>query len=751
MRKLAYISTAFAGAIFAAHYVIPSGWLLVFAAIFAAAALISLLTKRPRSKITALMLLFAALGLVCCRVQYLRTIVPAEALAGREITVEARVTDFPTEYDDCTALDVKLCGADTPHVAARIYDYGGCLPQAKPGDILRLPVKFTSASHRYGEKSDAMFSRNIFAVGYAKGPGENIGVGSGAWLYFPQYAARAVKNAVSAAFPADAAAFEKALLMGDKTEFYDSAQYVNMRTSGLIHVVAVSGLHVAFLVGFLQLIMGRNRRSSLICLVLVWLFVIMTGGAPSTVRSGFMQSMLLIAPLFGRENDGATSLTFALAVILLISPAEAGSAALQLSFGAMGGIMLISPAIYSRMTAGGKNGRLKNYAAGVVSNSLGAVVFTAPLLALRFGYVPILGPLVNLLCLWAVTVCFCGGFIACAAWALWPVVGKALGWATAFLVRYIALVCGLTAKLPFAAAYTANNLVGWWLVLTYLVFMICWLGRGGKKFRWIIPGALSAISLCAVMMISALGYAAGGGSVTALNVGQGACTVISAGKNTVVVDCGGTGTGENAGDTAAQYLMSRGRTGVDALILTHLHADHAGGAVRLMRMMKVKTLIMPVSPNDDDGLLAGILGEAQDTGTEVKFIGADSLLTAGKISVSLFAPPDKGTANERGLSMKVSLGAFDTLITGDMNRTAEKEILESHDLTGTELIIAGHHGSKYSSSAELLAAAGARTVIISVGYNSYGHPSNSALRRIWEAGAGVYRTDLNGNITVKAG
>lgn len=190
---------------------------------------------------------------------------------------------------------------------------------------------------------------------------------------------------------------------------------------------------------------------------------------------------------------------------------------------------------------------------------------------------------------------------------------------------------------------------------------------------------------------------------------------------------------------------------MDALILTHLHADHADGAVRLMRMMKVKTLIMPVSPNDDDGLLAGILSEAQDTGTEVKFIGADSLLTAGKISVSLFAPPDKGTANERGLSMKVSLGAFDTLITGDMNRTAEKEILESHDLTGTELIIAGHHGSKYSSSAELLAAAGARTVIISVGYNSYGHPSNSALRRIWEAGAEVYRTDLNGNITVKAG
>ncbi len=190
---------------------------------------------------------------------------------------------------------------------------------------------------------------------------------------------------------------------------------------------------------------------------------------------------------------------------------------------------------------------------------------------------------------------------------------------------------------------------------------------------------------------------------------------------------------------------------MDALILTHLHADHANGAVRLIQSMKVKTLVMPKEPNDDDGLLVEILSAAEKHGTEIKYIGTDSMLTSDGINVSIFAPPDKGSENERGLSMKVSLGSYDMLVTGDMNRTAEKAIISGHQLDGTELLIAGHHGSAYSTSDELLTATGAKTAIISVGYNSYGHPSNAALHRLWEAGAQVWRTDLNGNVTVRIG
>ena len=89
------------------------------------------------------------------------------------------------------------------------------------------------------------------------------------------------------------------------------------------------------------------------------------------------------------------------------------------------------------------------------------------------------------------------------------------------------------------------------------------------------------------------------------------------------------------------------------------------------------------------------------------------------------------------------------LDTGDMNRTAEKALLAGHDLSGTELIMAGHHGSKYSASSELLEATGVETAIISVGYNTYGHPAVETIDRLRAAGAAIYRTDLNGNVTVR--
>lgn len=133
----------------------------------------------------------------------------------------------------------------------------------------------------------------------------------------------------------------------------------------------------------------------------------------------------------------------------------------------------------------------------------------------------------------------------------------------------------------------------------------------------------------------------------------------------------------------------------------------------------------------------------------MQYITEDTVLDVGNIGVTLYAPLKAGTENERCLSMTVSVGKYDMLVTGDMNRTAEVALLENHDLSGTELLIAGHHGSKYSSSEELLSETGANAAFVSVGYNTYGHPSTAALSRLHDAGMTIYRTDLNGTITVR--
>ena len=105
-----------------------------------------------------------------------------------------------------------------------------------------------------------------------------------------------------------------------------------------------------------------------------------------------------------------------------------------------------------------------------------------------------------------------------------------------------------------------------------------------------------------------------------------------------------------------------------------------------------------------------------------------------------------GDDNERSLAVLASLGEQDLLLTGDMDRAAEKALLAAWDLPDIEYLAAGHHGAKTSTSAELLDALKPETVCISVGSNSYGHPARETLRRLAERGCVVWRTDLHGDI-----
>ena len=175
------------------------------------------------------------------------------------------------------------------------------------------------------------------------------------------------------------------------------------------------------------------------------------------------------------------------------------------------------------------------------------------------------------------------------------------------------------------------------------------------------------------------------------------------------------------------------------------------GAERLLARIDVGTLYMPGEPDDSDGLLEGILAAAERHGTEVVYVSESDLsLTLGGLELTLFKPLEAGDENERGVVALASIGDFDALVMGDINSSAERELVSTRALPDTELLVVGHHGSKYSTSYELLAAIDAEYAAISVGYNSYGHPTWETLRRLEILGLEVYRTDQNGNITVRA-
>ncbi len=754
MRKLATAALAFSAAVFAANYILPSVWAPVCAAALAVLGAVLLAFRRKWLRGLVIALLGMALGLGWFSAHALLTKVPAAELDGKTREITARLLEYPQTYDTyCRAL-VRLEGDGLPHLDALVYDSGRWLRNAEPGQIVRFTGRLGPADTKYGEAYDAYNARDIYFVIRTKSLILTLDRGFDV-RSIPVRIQHAVAGMAARIFPSDVAPYMKALMLGDKSGLYESpGQRLALSRAGFMHVVAVSGMHVAYLAALLQLLFGRTRTSALLSIAFVWLFVLVTGASPSAVRAGIMQSLLLFAPLVRRENDPLTSLSAALALILLLNPYAAASVSLQLSFAAMAGLLCFSQwfrdGLFAFLPANAL-GRMLEKPMEIMAASLSAMIFTLPLVAIHFGYVSILSPLAGMLALWTVPISFCGAYFSCGLAALVPALGTAAAWLVAWPARFLLLVSRLIARIPFAVIYMQNGLAPLWLLFCYAAFAGFALCRMDRRWKLLLPGVLSAAALAGILLATRLSYERRPGVISVLDVEPGQCITAFAGKSTVMIDCGGLGTLKDAGETAGAYLGACGRKQVDLLILTHLDEDHINGVPMLLEMAEVKQIVVSLPPEAKQGTLEELLADAQTHGTQLLCLREDLDLEIGEIQVSLFAPVADGRDNERCLMTKISLGSYDLLVTGDSSKSAERKLLAGHELTDIELLVAGHHGSKYASSVELLEGIGARTAVISVGYNNYGHPSEETLERLAAYGYTVYRTDRDGNVVVRVG
>jgi competence protein ComEC len=291
------------------------------------------------------------------------------------------------------------------------------------------------------------------------------------------------------------------------------------------------------------------------------------------------------------------------------------------------------------------------------------------------------------------------------------------------------------SRLPFAAVDLGSVYYTLWLLFAYAVFCLCLFRRGEKGRLWLGPVAVVVV-LCAAVAFSRLTVTAPGLTVAVLDVGQGQSVVLCSSRYAAVVDCGGNAA-ENAGDSAADYLQNLGRSHLDLLVLTHFHDDHANGVAQLMARMTGQTVAMP-PPADERGKRIELL--AGRAGAEIRYITQPQHLALGGAVVTLYPPLGGEGENENGLAMLCSAGEFDVLITGDMGAELESRLVRYRELPDIELFVAGHHGSKYSSSDTLLRAVTPELAVISTGRNSYGHPAPETLERLAGYGIEIYRT-----------
>ncbi len=749
MRKLCWVAYPFCAATLAACLGLP--WLLPLSAAAAAAGAGCALGRRWRACLACAGIAFGllwSLGYQRC------VLAPAAALEGTEAEFSATVLDWPRETTyGGASMTVRLHLPGAPDSKMVLYTTADGL-SLRAGDRISGLARFQSASTVRGEEVSYYEAKGVHLRANASGVLTVRRPGLPPVTVWPAYASRALKRSAGAIFPADTAALATALLTGDKSGLPDSV-YAALRRSGAAHIVAVSGLHLSFFAQLLYVLFPRRSRAgAALTILLVFLFALVAGSTPSVTRAAFMVSMTRLAPLLGREEDRPTTLAAILLVLLLVDPYAVRSVSLQLSFGAVAGISLVSTPLYRSLTrplarSGGslprKLGRKAwRFCAANLSTTLGALLLTTPLTAYHFGTISLIAPVTDLLTLWAVSLAFAPSLVLTIAGIALPNILTPLAFPFVLLLRYVQAMTGALAELPFASVSTDGPYLSTWLVLVYLLLLSVLLKWWQQPLLPVCAGAVTLGIALALTRASVLSYPL---SVTMLDVGQGQCILLCSGGRTALVDCGGSE--GNAGDTAADYLQSLGISRLDLLILTHCHSDHANGVPELLTRLEVSELILPDLDEDGPSYRPEILEQARRRGTEVALLSDDKVLALGETLLTLYAPLGDGGTNEEGLFVLASRRDFDLLVTGDAAADVEALLVEHAALPDIEVLVAGHHGSQSSTSDVLLDAVTPEICLISVGYNNYGHPTEEVLARLTQRGIDIYRTDRMGDLALR--
>lgn len=752
MRVLATIGFSFSAGVFLAALLPWNGWQLYAAGGILLLALAWLFAARKQKYFRRGLLILLPLAVSLAYFAGYDHLVrqPIEDRCGAASDFAATVCDWPQATERGARVTVELEG----YHRARAVLYGEAeLLAARPGDTVTGTAQWQSAAHFDSDDVTHFNARGVYALLYGR---EDVRLSAGdgdALRWLPQRAGKAFREKVAAIWDDPrVSGFLTAELTGDKSAM-DDGDYLAMQETGLAHLFAVSGLHCAFLVTLLALLISRRQR--LLCAVtipLLLFYMVMVGMSPSVVRACIMQIFLLIAPLFRRGSDPLTSLAAALLVILLCNPFAAASVSLQLSFSATLGMVLLSPRLY-KLLAGWYKGKCRPlraalcFVAANLSATLSAVVFTAPLTAWYFRIFVLVAPLSSLLAVPAAGWSFMAAFVTVLLGFVWLPLASLLGWISWALVRYILWIANGMMSWRYHAVYFTNPYLIYWLLFLYAAFIGCAATPDGKR-KYLLASALSVLTLTAAIWVNRQDYQYGVLTALTLDVGQGESVILTSGGETALVDCGSSNSYKDPGGLAADTLHSMGVRELSAVVVTHYHADHTNGLYEVLRRIPVQTIYLP-DIEDEYGVRERLVSLAEEKGAQVTYVTKETADTLGDTILTIYPPVQSGgDLNELGLTALASAGDFDLLITGDMSGSTEKKLVETYALPDIEVLVVSHHGSRYSSNIRFLKAVTPEAAVISVGDNNYGHPSEETLQRLLAIGADIWRTDQQGTIRI---
>lgn len=662
-------------------------------------------------------------------------------LEGRDLSLDGYIASLPEvePYGTRFEFDVSRAPASFPARHLQLTWYSRNAP-IQSGELWRLTVKL---KRRHGfanpggyDYEAQLFRQGINATGYVREGARNHRLAAPSIRYFVLRLRANLVARISAALPSNSMqGVVRGLVVGDQ-QAVNSAQWDVFARTGTSHLVAISGVHIGMIAVLAAWLGGcgvylpraqswRLTRSDLRAscgLLIAWIYSLLAGMSVPTERTLIMLSVYFGAILLRRHADVWHSFGLALLLVLLLDPFAPLAIGLWLSFGAVAVILLN---ISGRL---GAERMLPQYLRLQWIVTLGL----APPLLCVFGRLSLIAPLVNLAAIpaftWvAVPTALIGTLLSLvyAPWGAWMLAlsAQTLSWIYAALSG--------SAQLPWVVWYFAQP--PWWsaLLLTAGVLLSI------APIVW--PLRFAGWLLCLPALCGQPSRLASGSvSLTMLDVGQGLSIVVRTREHVLVYDTGPAfRNGRDVGELVVlPYLHAMGIRSLDLLVLSHGDEDHVGGAKSILNGFAVKqVLIGPSVPSPR---------------ADAELCRRGAVWSWDAVEFRVLNPGRDETPqsdNDSSCVLAIRAGNGSALLLGDIEKPVEQQLV-AEDLIGpTELVVAAHHGSRSSSTLELVQAAQAHYVFFSAGYrNRWGFPKTEVVERWRRQGAEGYSTVDSGAV-----
>ena len=580
-----------------------------------------------------------------------------------------------------------------------------------------------------------------------------------------------MKRKIEQNLPNETSELLSGMLIGEKSNLQKEIQE-DFRDSSLSHVLAISGMHVSYVMLGITFVISKvkfsKKMSKIVTILILLFFIILTGKTASVTRACFMSSYIILASLLHKKAHVLGSISISLLIILIINPYFILDIGLQLSYGGTIGIVLIYPTLKKyKKKKEDKTGRIKKVLYKIKDKIIDTILLTIsanlvifPKVLFHYNTMSFTFIISNLLISPIIGIIIILGFLSVFASYIISPISKIMFFFLQILLSVLAQIAHFCAGLPLSKVYFPTPKI--YIIIIYYLFLIYFILVKNK----IITGKKIGKKVFIIFIISViilnliLYFIPKTFTISFIDVGQGDSMLISTpkGKN-ILVDGGGSRdetTFDIGKQTLIPYLLNKGITKLDYIIISHFDSDHVGGILSVLEELRAKKVIICKQEENENYKRFKEIVKNKNIKVYVVKKG-DNLKIEEDIWLKILWPKDErikeNAINNNSIVAKLNYKSFSILLTGDIEKIAENEILkeyENSNILNASILKVAHHGSKSSSIKEFLEKVKPQIALIGVGEkNTFGHPNTGVINRLQNLNTKIYRTDEKGEITIK--